>query len=97
MIFFDNKGPVLQIPVPRGKTVTAKFYRNVALKKLKLSIISNLLPKTGLKHLRLLHDKAPAHKAPIVIEFLVLEVKVLPHLPYSPDLAPCDYFLFLKQ
>ena len=30
-------------------------------------------------------------------EFLVSEkLKVLPHYPYSPDLAPCDYFLFPK-
>jgi hypothetical protein len=22
---------------------------------------------------------------------------VIPHPPYSPDLAPCDFFLFLKM
>jgi hypothetical protein len=22
---------------------------------------------------------------------------VIPHLPYSPDLAPCDFFLFTKK
>ena len=27
VIFFDNKGPVVQIPVPKGRTVTAKFYK----------------------------------------------------------------------
>ena len=26
-IFFDSKGPVLQIPVPKGSSVTGKFYR----------------------------------------------------------------------
>ena len=35
VIFFDNKGPVMQIPVPKGRTVTAKFYKNVVLRKLK--------------------------------------------------------------
>ena len=32
VIFFNSKGPVLQIPVPKGKTVTENFYRNVVLK-----------------------------------------------------------------
>ena len=34
VIFFDSKGPVLQIPVPRGTTEIAKFYRNVAFTKI---------------------------------------------------------------
>ena len=62
VIFFNNKDPVMQIPVPKGRTVTAKFYKNVVLRKLK-KYYKTRLPKTGLKHLRLLHDNAPAHKA----------------------------------
>ena len=23
-------------------------------------------------------------------------IKIVPHLPYSPDLAPCDFYLFPK-
>ena len=69
VIFFNNKGPVLQIPVPRRKTVTAKFYGNIAFGKLK-KIYRICCPKTGLKHLRLLHDNAPVHKARIVAEFV---------------------------
>ena len=44
------------------------------------------------KHLRLLHDNAPAHKACTVAEFLESEMVDTP--PHSPELAPCDYFLF---
>ena len=41
------------------------------------------------------HDNAAPHKAKIVTEYLQKErVEVLPHPPYSPDLAPCDFFLF---
>jgi histone-lysine N-methyltransferase SETMAR len=25
IIFFDNKGPVVQMPVPKGRTVTGKY------------------------------------------------------------------------
>ena len=42
----------------------------------------------------LLHDNAPAHCA-IRVQFLAqCGVPVLNHPPYSPDLAPADFFLF---
>ena len=43
----------------------------------------------------LLHDNASSHKCEVVKSFLASEkVKVLNHPPYSPDLSPCDFFLF---
>jgi len=45
----------------------------------------------------LLHDNAPSHNATIVKQFLAQRKgTVLEHPPYSPDLAPADYFLFSK-
>ena len=44
-----------------------------------------------------LHDNASSHKCEVVKSFLASEkVKVLNHPPYSPDLSPCDFFLFLR-
>ena len=95
-LFFTNKGPAIQITMPKGRTVTGKFYINVVLRKLK-NYYKSRRPKTGLKYGRLLHDNAPAHKARIATDFLGSEkVTVLPRPPYSPDLTPCDCFLFLK-
>ena len=86
----------MQLPVPKGRIVTGAFYTNVVLKQLEAHF-KRRRPKTGLKHLFLLRDNAPAHKVHIVIEFLESEkLNVLPHPPFSPDLAPCDYFLFPK-
>jgi len=44
----------------------------------------------------ILHDdKAPAHRAVTTNEFLTKhDIPSLPHPPYSPNLAPCDFFLF---
>ena len=96
IIFFDNKGPVIQIPVPKGRTVTGAFYKNVVLKRLKARL-KRRRPKTGLKYLCFLNDNAPAHKARIVTDFLQSEkVNVSPTSPFSPDLAPRAYFLFPK-
>jgi len=41
------------------------------------------------------HDNAPAHTALSVQQFLAKNnMTVIPHPPSSPDLAPCDFFLF---
>ena len=45
----------------------------------------------------LLHDNAPSHNAAILKKLLAnRNVAVLHHPPYSPDLAPANYFLFPK-
>jgi histone-lysine N-methyltransferase SETMAR len=43
------------------------------------------------------HDNAPAHDALAVREFLAKKsIMKLDHPPYSPDLAPCNFWLFPK-
>jgi len=43
------------------------------------------------------HDNAPAHAAFSVAQFLTSKgITVMPQPSYSPDLAPCDFFLFQK-
>ena len=84
------------MPVKKGKSITGKYYKDVVLKKLK-TYFQKRRPATGFKHVRLLNDNAPAHTSAIVTAFLKKEkVTVLPHPPYSPDLAPSDFFLLSK-
>ena len=43
------------------------------------------------------HDNAPAHTSILVREFSAKnKTVIMPHLPYSPDLAPANFFLFPK-
>jgi len=43
------------------------------------------------------HDNAATHKATIMTEYLHNErVELFPHLPCSPDRAPCNFFLFSR-
>ena len=95
-IFFSGEGVAIKVPVKKGKSITGKYYKDVVLKKPENNY-QKRRPATGFKHVRLLHDNAPAHTSAIVTAFLKKEkVTVLPHPPYSPDIAPCDFFLFPK-
>ena len=93
-IFFNSSGPVVQVPCPSGHTITGRFYKNSVLKKVK-EFYNKKRPSKGLSGVHLLHDNASSYKSEVVKSFLASEkVKVLNHLPYSPDLSPCDFFLF---
>lgn len=95
-IFFNSSGPVVQIPTPSRRSVTGQFYRDVVLKKVKKHYCKQR-PKTGIRNVCLLHDNAPAHKSKLVQAYLKEErIVQLSHPPYSPDLSPCDFFLFPK-
>ena len=94
VIFFDSKGPVLQIPVPKGSSVTGKFYRESVLTQL-VDFYQKRRLHTGVRSIKLLHDNAPAHKSATVQEYLKESgLDVLDNPPYSPDLYPCDFWLF---
>ena len=42
-------------------------------------------------------DNTPVHNSILVTDYLIkMGIKTVPHPPYSPDLAPCDFWLFPK-
>ena len=42
-----------------------------------------------------LHDNAPANTAHFTLTTAHRQnIEILPHPPYSPDLSPCDFYLF---
>jgi histone-lysine N-methyltransferase SETMAR len=42
------------------------------------------------------HNNTPAHTSLKTTEFVTKNMVIVPHHPYSPDLAPCDFALFPK-
>ena len=92
VVFFDSKGVIHSEFVPQGQTVNGQFYAQVLarlrdrVKRVRKDIANNWI---------LHHDNAPSHTALVVQEFLARNgVATLPQPPYSPDLAPPDFFLF---
>ena len=51
--------------------------------------------KSGQWHFH--QDNAPVHNSILVTDYLTkMGTKTVPHRLYSPDLAPCDFWLFPK-
>uniref|UniRef100_A0A7I5EEK2 HTH_48 domain-containing protein n=1 Tax=Haemonchus contortus TaxID=6289 RepID=A0A7I5EEK2_HAECO len=74
-----------------GQTVTADIYKD------QLSRVDQALRRQGVEttSTKFLHDNARPHVAKTTLEKIdELGWEVLPHPPYSPDLAPSDYHLF---
>ena len=58
-IFFDSKSPVLQIPVPKGSSVSGKFYRESVLTQL-VDFYQKRRPRTSVRRIKILRDNAKA-------------------------------------
>ena len=94
--FFDDQGIVHHEFVPQGQTVNQHFYKEVLtclVNKIRQKLRAFWAGKPWILH----YHNAPAHTALSVKQFLVSkEITTLHHPPYSPNLAPCDFFLFPK-
>ena len=90
--FFDTRGIVHMEFLPQGQTVNQHVYKEI-LRRL-LRSVREKRRELWQDNAWLLHqDNAPAHNALSIRQFLAeRNVTVLDHPPYSPDLAPCDFF-----
>ncbi|KFD52867.1 hypothetical protein M514_06177 [Trichuris suis] len=94
-IFWDSDGVILTDFLEGERTVTASSYKAV-LRKLKTALARR---RRGKLHLGVLfhQDNAPAHSSRTVRTVLrEFRWEFIPHPPYSPDVAPSDFFLFRK-
>ena len=93
VVFFDAEGVLYHRYLGVGETITADLYTDI-LKSL-VDAVRRKRPDLRNQGWMLLHDNARPHTAKVVGEFLHRNnIDVLPHPPYSPDLAPCDFWLF---
>lgn len=92
--FFRTTGPLLIQPFERTRKVDAPNYLENCLKPT-FEFVKKIRKKKGVYGLLLLDDNASPHRTPDVIKYVQdMGMQIIDHPPYSPDLAPCDYWLF---
>ncbi|UYV67619.1 hypothetical protein LAZ67_5001386 [Cordylochernes scorpioides] len=95
-VFFDCRGVVHHEFLPQGRTVNKEYYLQV-MRNLREAIRQKRPDLWKNKNWLLHHDNAPAHTSLLVRDLLAKNnTLMMPQPPYSPDLAPCDFFLFPK-
>ena len=93
-IFFNHAGPLVVDILSDKTTMTSRHYTGTVLPNV-VAAVQEKRPNVGPTRTLLLHDNADPHKTRATILYLDGEkLQVLPHPPYSPDLAPCDCWLF---
>jgi histone-lysine N-methyltransferase SETMAR len=93
-IFFRASGPVLSHCVKLQRSITSDYYIENCLEPI-VKAMKKQRKKCGAKNLKLLHDNARPHTTQDVTTYLNDEkISIIRHPPYSPDLAPCDFWLF---
>ena len=89
--FFDSTGMIYTHWVPTGQTVNKEYY---------VEFLREFRKKPALFKLGQWHfhqNNAPVHNSILVTDYLTkMGIKTVPIPPYSPDLAPCDFWLFPK-
>ena len=94
-IFWDQDSILLINYLPKGQTINAEYYSSL-LVQLK-DILKEIRRAKFNKVVLILHDNAPAHRALATPKKLAYpSFQFLDHPPYTPDLDPSDYHLFLR-
>ena len=89
--FFGIKGHVATVALEQRRTVNSEWYTTICLPEVIREIRKNQKQRRIILH----HDNASAHTSAQTKEFLASQkIECMGHPPYSPDLAPNDFFLF---
>ena len=95
-VFFYSEGVVHYEFLRQGRTVNKEYYLEV-MQRLCEAVRKKRPDAWRENRWMLQYDNAPSHSSFLVRDFLAKHaMTVLPQPPYSPDLAPVDFFLFPK-
>ena len=95
-VFMDYRGVVHHEFLPEGQTVNKEYYSGVMRRS--CAAIRQKRPDLWANNSWILHhDNASSHNAIVIREHLAKnETNTIQQIPNSPDLAPCDFFLFVR-
>ena len=95
-LFYDCTGMIYMHWFPTGQTVNKEYYVEVLREfRKRFRRKRPALLKSGQWHFY--QNNAPVHNSILVTDYLTkIGIKIVPQPSYSPDLAPCDFWLFPK-
>jgi len=94
MVFTDYNDIVHHEFLPEGQTVNKEYYLSV-IRRLREVVRQKKKDLRANNSWILHHDNALSHSAIIIREFLIKnETNTIQQPSNSPDIAPCDFFLF---
>lgn len=80
--------------IERGQKVDHHYYIDQCLRPL-IDEIKRQRPSYGTRGIKIHHDNGTPHVHKDVSDYLESEgLTIIPHPPNSPDLSPCDFWLF---
>ncbi|XP_012057892.1 PREDICTED: histone-lysine N-methyltransferase SETMAR-like [Atta cephalotes] len=82
----------LDEPAPKTQTINGDYYAALLDR---FNILKKKHPHLAKKKILFHQNNARVHTYPaLMAKFNKFRYELLPYPPYSPDLAPCNYFLF---
>ena len=94
-IFWDSEGVIMIYVLEQGRTINGAYYADV-LRRLNQEIARKRRGKLNLGVL-LLQDNAPTQTSQVAMTAATeCGFEILPNPPYSPDMAPSEFYLFQK-
>ena len=93
---FDSTGMINMHWIPTVQPVNKEYYVEVLREfRKRFRRKRPALFKSGQWHFN--QDNAPVHNSSLITNYLTkMGIKTVPYPPYSPNLAPCDFWLFPK-
>ena len=92
-VFWDGKGIIYIDYLEKGKTIDSEYY--IALLEQLKTEVAKKRTHIARKKISFHQDNTPCHKSlKTIAKLYELGFELLPHPPYSPDLAPSDDWLF---
>jgi histone-lysine N-methyltransferase SETMAR len=93
-IFFDSRGVVHHKYAPQGQNINKKYYLE-GLHCLRDAVRCKRPDLWAAGTWQLHHDDTPAHSSQLIQTFLAKHnIPMVRQASYSPDIAPCNFWLF---
>ena len=93
-VYFGSRGVGHHEYAPQGQNINKEYYLEV-LRRVRNAVRRKGPDLWAAGTWQLHHDNAPAHSSQLIQTFLVKHnIYVVRQVSYSPDMAPCDFWLF---